>query len=757
MAHQTIVSDNIPASALSSDANTPEQGCAVTSIPTADELVEAIRVYDPGLHEDKIRAAYAFAHKMHGEQLRASGEPYYGHPVSVAWILADLHLDPASIITALLHDTVEDTETTLSDLEEHFGKEVASLVNGVTKLGGLELMSARTQQGENLQKFVLAITKDVRVLLVKLADRLHNMRTLHFIPRRDKRERIARETAEIYAPLARRIGIQKICAELEDLAFRYLNPPAWVSITRKLQTHRDNTAVQVGDMSRAISERVMAAGITARVFGREKRPYSIWRKLERQAITFDELADVYAFRIIVDSPEDCYRVLGLVHSTWRCVPERFRDFISVPKPNHYQSLHTTIIGPGNVKVELQIRTEEMDRIAEEGVAAHWRYKQGGYAYDTSTGGDPLEMLKPLLEILEYGGDPDDFLEHAKLEMFQDQVFAFTPKGKLISLPAGATALDFAYAVHTDIGDDCVGVRINGRERPLRTLLNNGDSVDIIRGGIAEPPRGWEGMVVTGRARSAIRRLTREVERKEFEKLGRAFVERLLRREGIKGTVVLKDARKRLGFKTNKELYGQVGRGLLNTDKLLDALFPGRADEDADNMRQRELVSDETAPFYVRGSDVKPGATLHFSHCCTPLPGDRIIGVKASRHAINIHTIDCELLAKYEDEENKLIDLSWTPQAGTQSASIGRILATVVHQPGALAEIADAVGRSKGNIMDVKSLARATDFFEMSFDVEVLGAKHLSHIIAAMRACNSVVSAHRARAGFLKEDDNHEHQ
>ncbi len=734
----------------------PLSGGIPGPIPTADHLVDAIRVYYPVVDETQIREAYAFAHEMHGEQLRASGEPYYGHPVNVAWILIGLRLDPASIITALLHDTVEDTEATIDDLRDRFGENIASLVDGVTKLGKLELISARTQQGENLQKFVLAITKDVRVLLVKLADRLHNMRTLNFISKKDKRERIARETTEIYAPLARRIGIQKICAELEDLSFQYSNPSAWVSITRRLQSQRDNTSAQVAQMSRAISERIMAAGISARVFGREKRPFSIWRKLERQAITFDELADVYAFRIIVDNPEDCYRILGLIHTSWRCVPERFRDFISVPKPNRYQSLHTTVTGPGSVRVELQIRTEEMDNIAEAGVAAHWRYKQGGYDYDTVSGGDPLEMLKPLLEILEFGGDPDDFLEHAKLEMFQDQVFAFTPKGKLISLPAGATALDFAYAVHTDIGDDCVGVKINGRERPLRIPLNNGDSVDIIRGGDRLPPRGWEGMVITGRARSAIRRLIREVESQEFEKLGRAFVDRLLRREGLKGKIVLKDARKRLGYKTNKELYIQAGRGLLRTDALMEALFPGQSDKSAESMNQRELISDKTARLFVRGSGLKSNISMHFAQCCSPLPGDRIVGVIVPGKGVIIHTIDCELLAGFEETKNDLIDLSWTPQAGVESASIGRILATVIHQPGALAEITDAVGRSKGNIMDIKSLTRSPDFFDMAFDVEVLDARHLSHIVAAMRACNCVVAANRARVQNTNEDNNNEH-
>ncbi len=715
-------------------------------------MVAAIRAYDRNVDADLVRKAYAFAREMHGEQKRQSGEPYYGHPVSVAAILVGLRLDQASVITALLHDTVEDTAVSLDDIKREFGAQIATLVDGVTKLGQVELASERTKQAENLQKFVLSITRDIRVLLVKLADRLHNMRTLQHISKPEKRERIARETVEIYAPLARRIGIQSICAELEDLSFKFLNEPAWKSITRRLKAVREVSLDGVADVSQAITERIMASGINARVFGREKRPYSIWQKLERKTVTFDELADVYAFRIIVDRVEDCYRILGLIHTSWRCVPERFRDFISTPKPNHYQSLHTTVIGPKNVRVELQIRTEDMDRIAEKGVAAHWRYKQGGYHYDQATGGDPLELLKPLLEILEFGGDPDEFLEHAKLEMFKDQVFAFTPKGRLISLPVGATALDFAYAVHTEIGDQCVGVRINGRERPLRTTLHNGDSVFIVRGGMSEPPQGWEGMVVTGRARSAIRRLVREVERKEFKNLGRAFVERILRREGLEGKIVLADSLKRLGLKSEDELYIQFGRGILRTDDFLNALFPGRDDKALKSVSRRELISDETAQFYIRGEGVKPGFSMHFALCCSPLPGERIIGVLEPGKGIMVHTMDCEMLARHENEDTELLNLSWTPQASTEAASVGRIVATVVHQPGALAEIAEAVGRSKGNIMDVRTLKRAPDFFDMSFDVEVLDARHMAHILAAMRACNCIVSAHRARADIDDIDD-----
>ncbi|PHR62497.1 MAG: bifunctional (p)ppGpp synthetase/guanosine-3',5'-bis(diphosphate) 3'-pyrophosphohydrolase [Robiginitomaculum sp.] len=709
-----------------------------------DQLIAGVRKYDPKVDEVLLRHAYAYAKEKHGTQTRKSGEPYYAHPVNVAAILMELRLDSASIITALLHDTVEDTDATLDELSELFGPEISDLVDGVTKLTHLEVKSARSKQGENLQKFVLAITRDVRVLLVKLADRLHNMRTLQHISFRPKRERIARETLEIYAPLARRIGVQKICSELEDLAFLYLDPPAYVTTTKRLKVVRQKHMQAVRQLSEDLTNLVLNSGVEATLYGREKRPYSIWRKLQRKNITFDEVADVYAFRIIVEKVEDCYALLGLIHTTWRCVPDRFRDFISVPKPNHYQSLHTTVIGKGNVRIELQIRTIEMHRIAEQGVAAHWRYKQGAYGYDEATGGDPLESLKPLLEIIEHGGDPDDFLEHTRLEMFQDQVFTFTPNGKLITLPEGATAIDFAYAVHTDIGDECVGVHINGRERPLRTPLQNGDSVQIIRGGRKEPPPGWESNVVTGRARSAIRRLVRQSERSEFRKLGKRLVERILSSNGLSGKVNLTEAVSRLQVKNVSQLYVQLGRGHLTGGEFLDALYPGRDRAAVESVYQRELITDETAEFYVGGKGLARGVSMHFAHCCTPLPGDRILAIPDKGRGLVVHVIDCEIMAKAIDEGREPVNLAWTPHAASEGASIGRILATVIHRSGSLAEIAEAVGRSKGNIMDVKTLSRGEDFFDMSFDVEVLDAKHMWNILAAIRSCACVDSAERAK-------------
>ncbi|MHA6289627.1 RelA/SpoT family protein [Maricaulis sp. CAU 1757] len=720
------------------------------AIPSADELVARIRRYFPKVDADFVRRAYDFAEEAHRPQRRQSGEPYFAHVAEVAMILADLRMDVATVCTGLLHDTVEDTPATLEDLTSQFGEEVANLVDGVTKLGQMQLRSKRTKQAENLQKLVVAISSDVRVLIVKLCDRLHNMRTLDAIQRMDKRERIARETLEIYAPLARRIGINRVCVELEDLAFEHINPAAHESITKRLKLLRMQHAEEVAAVSGAITDHLARAGIDARIFGREKRPYSIWRKLESKGLTFEEIADIYAFRLIVDTVDECYRSLGVIHQAWRCVPERFRDFISLPKPNNYRSLHTTVIGPNNVRVELQIRTEEMEAIAESGVAAHWRYKNSRYTYDPdaaqAAGGDPLERLRPFVEILNQGGDPEEFLEHAKLEMFADQVYCFTPRGDLISLPAGATPLDFAYAVHTELGHTTVAAKINGRERPLRTPLRNGDVVQIIKGGVRQPPQGWEHLAITGRARAAIRRLIRESEREEFIRIGRIMAEHAFRREGL--PLVEKDlgeALARLEIKDAEELYETLGRGRVSTSNLLNAVFPGRLDE-REHVTSRELIEDEKARLYVHGRGLTQGVTLHFADCCSPLPGDRIVGLLKPDRGIEIHTIDCEILAQFEGGSmDNWLDLAWTAEAGGNAVSIARIHAVMHNEPGALAEIAKVVGENRANIASVKTRRRTPQFFDMEFDVEVFDTRHLANILAAIRMCQPVVSAERMRA------------
>jgi GTP diphosphokinase / guanosine-3',5'-bis(diphosphate) 3'-diphosphatase len=495
------------------------------------ELVERVKKYNPQADEDILNRAYVYAMKAHGEQKRASGDPYFSHPLEVAAILTDLKLDDATIVAALLHDTIEDTEATRAEIDQMFGKDIGTLVEGLTKLKRIDLVSREAKQAENLRKLLLAIAEDVRVLLVKLADRLHNMRTLGYVPT-EARRRAAEETIDIYAPLAGRIGMHEMREELEDLAFRELNPDASKVITERLVAVAERNRDLIAEIEQQLTRKLADRGITATVKGRRKRAYSVWRKMERKAVGFEQLSDIFGFRVIVKTVSECYQALGIVHTTWPMVPARFKDYISTPKQNDYRSIHTTVIGPSNQRVELQIRTGEMHDIAEFGIAAHALYKDDA--------GSPTEMLsresnayawlRRTIELLAEGSNPEEFLEHTKLELFHDQVFCFTPKGKLIALPRKATPIDFAYAVHTDVGNHTIGCKINGKIAPLVSELQNGDEVEILtsKAQIA-PPAAWESLVTTGKARAAIRRATRVAVRTQYAGLGRRIVERLCQR------------------------------------------------------------------------------------------------------------------------------------------------------------------------------------------------------------------------------------
>jgi GTP pyrophosphokinase/guanosine-3',5'-bis(diphosphate) 3'-pyrophosphohydrolase len=688
--------------------------------------------------------------RMHGAQLRASGDPYFAHPIEVAGILTEYRLDSAAIITALLHDVVEDTNATYDDVEKLFGAEVAELVEGVTKLSRLELTSEHLRHAENLRKFILAISKDVRVLLVKLADRLHNMRTLGFIKSAAKRERIARETLDIYAPLARSIGCHRICSELEELSFEHLNPSARNAILRRLDQLRKTQGQSVSVVSGEISTRLEAAGISARVVGREKQPYSIWRKLQRKSVGFSTLSDIYAFRVMVDSEEECYRALGVIHRTWPCVPERFKDFVSTPKRNNYRSLHTTVVGPKGMRIEMQIRTEDMDRVAEEGVAAHWRYKGRAYGFDAaaaeaSGGRDPLMNLRHLVQVLEHGGDVEELVEHAKLEMYLDQTFVFTPKGQLISLPRGAMPLDFAYAVHTDVGDAAIGVKINGEMKPLRTPLSNGDVVEIVTGPKPVVPPDWRSLTVTGRARSAIRRHIRHAEREEFAKLGRAAIEQTFAKADRKlGEVSLRPALDRFAMAHDDDLFEAAGRGRISPTQVLEAVFPGLKQEERDAAARTRIEDGKSGRLYVRGGGLTPGVSLHFADCCSPVPGDRIVGIIDGGHGLAVHTIDCARLVEFEDQEELWCDLHWTPEAERNTISRAKLSATIKNAPGVLGQACTLIGGAGGNIVNLNMHHRQSDFFDVDFDLEVLDARHLTHIAAALRACPSIETVDRVK-------------
>ncbi len=713
------------------------------------ELVERMREYDPSLDESLVNRAYVYATVKHGSQKRHSGDPYFAHPIQVAGILTEYKLDAATIVAGLLHDTIEDTDATREEIEGSFGAQIADLVEGVTKLSKLEIQSEENKQAQNLQKFILALSKDVRVLIVKLADRLHNMRTLSHIPNPTKRRRIATETLEIYAPLARRIGMEKMARELENLSFHEAYPEAEAAINARLEQLRVEKGANVAIIIQTIMEVFEFAGIDARVYGREKQAYSIWRKLQRKSVEFSDLADVYAFRVIVSDPNDCYRALGLVHQTWRCVPDKVEDYISNPKPNGYRSIHTIVIGPGNVRVEIQIRTDDMDQIAENGVAAHWRYKNESYGFDEETaasvGLDAREATRSLLEIAEHGGDASEFLEHAKLEMYQDHVFAFSPKGALIPLPQGATPLDFAYAVHSGVGDRTTGAKINGVERPLRTSLRNGDVVEIIIGDKVAPVPGFEALTKTGRAKSAQRRLERQAKRDEFIRLGRDLVAHALHRYGHElADTALQQAAERLGKEDEEDLFIAVGEGTLKANAVAVAAFPGLEEKVRKDSGRRPMDA-EKAKLYVKGSELTPGVALHFAECCSPIPGDRIIGVHIPNKGVVIHTIDCEQLAALEDDKDVTwVDLAWTPTALNRALATSRVLVTVENKRGVLADLCRTIAENEGDIINLRLAKRTADFFDMLFDIEVADAKHLTNILAALRAIRSVKEAERVK-------------
>src|SRR3984957_4400742 len=522
------------------------------------ELVERVKAYDPSANEDAINRAYVFSMKAHGAQKRASGDPYFSHTVEVAGILSGMKLDAAAISTGLLHDTGEDTLATLEEIEKLFGPEIARLVDGVTKLSRLELQSDQTKQAENFRKLVLAMSEDIRVLLVKLADRLHNMRTLRFIKDADKRRRIARETMEIYAPLAERIGMHEMKDELEDMAFSELYPEAREGIKTRLAFLKDKGGDIVARVQNELKLTLELGGVNAELSGREKSPYSIWRKMQRKNVGFEQLSDIMAFRVMVP-PEQCYPALGVIHGKYPMVPGRFKDYISTPKPNGYKSLHTGVIGPESQRIEVQIRTRDMHEVAELGVAAHWTYKQDGI----KTEGKQYAWVRELLDILEHAQNPEEFFENTKLEMYHDQVFCFTPKGDLIALPRGATPVDFAYAVHSEVGDTCVGAKINGRIVPLRTALSNGDQVDIITSKAQTPSPTWERFVVTGKARARIRRFHREQQRAQYMDLGKEILTKAFRHDNLDfSEKALDPVLKGFGAQSAEDLYASVGEGLV---------------------------------------------------------------------------------------------------------------------------------------------------------------------------------------------------
>ena len=709
------------------------------------ELVDLVKSYDPDADEDALNRAYVFAMKKHGAQLRTSGDPYYSHPVEVAGILTKFKLDSVSIIAGLLHDTVEDTDTTVEEVRELFGDQVAQIVDGLTKLAKIEQKSANNKQAENFRKLLLAMSEDIRVLLIKLADRLHNMRTLHFCAP-EKRARIARETLDIYAPLAERIGMQEVKSELEEIAFAELHKEAHDSIVARLNFLREKDSNLVPKIIEQLQKDMEENGIKAVVSGREKTPYSIWRKMQQKNASFEQLSDIMAFRIIVDDVATCYQALGIVHSKYHMVPRRFKDYISTPKPNGYQSIHTGVIGPENTRIEIQIRTHEMHEIGEKGVAAHWAYKQGQKAE-----GKNFRWIRELLEILEQASNPEEFLENTKLEMYNDQVFCFTPKGDLIGLPVNSTPVDFAYAVHSSVGDTCVGAKINGEIRPLRTVLQNGDQVEILTSKAQHPSTEWDRFVVTGKAKAAIRRYVRAYKREQFITLGQEILERLFKGESLefseKGLV---NVLPNFEAETIDDIYAKVGEGIVTGWDVLKAVYPGYKQSKLEKVVKsvklpsfKKIVKPKKGkgePLKIKG--LIPGMAVHFAGCCHPLPGDRIVGIVTTGKGVAVHTIDCKALEKYADEPERWLDIAWGEEAENEMHT-GRLKIMLANEPGTLAELSNLIARNSGNIANLNIVNRTVSYFEILVDVEVKDLKHLTDIIAALKA--SKVISYVARA------------
>lgn len=724
------------------------------------ELVGRVRAYDPDVDATLLERAYEFALDAHGAQMRQSGDPYFSHPLAVAAILTELRADPATVATALLHDVVEDTDHSIGEIESAFGEEIARLVDGVTKLSQIELRDEASKQAENFRKFVLAMAEDVRVLLVKLADRLHNMRTLHFVPNVEKRRRVALETMEIYAPLAGRIGVQRIREELEDIAFRELSPDASDMISERLEDFRRHSVRGVVEVATALREQLAKQEIAAHVYSREKRAYSIWRKMQQKNVSFDDLADIYAFRVLVDHEADCYRALGVIHRTWRMIPEEFDDYISAPKPNNYRSIHTAVIGPPSQdgrrqRIEVQIRTFEMHETAERGVAAHWQYKDpaagGGAGVEIITRGvyDPYETPRRLVEMFQAGEDPDEALRYAKLELFQDQIFCFTPKSRVITLPKGSTALDFAYAVHTDVGDQCIGAEINAVQRPLRTPLKTGDVVNVLKSENAPVPAEWESIAFTGRARSAIRRRIKKMEYDEHLALGRSIAESVFTGARLEFSVKgVRAALRKLDKKSVDDVLVSVGRGDLPVADLIEAVYPGAATATDGEIRPASLSSFKPS---VAIAGLTPGVSVTMARCCTPLPGERIVGIRGEGGAIMVHTIYCDVLAEEDPAQNRWMDLKWRDREEAYTA-FAQILITVQNGVGVLSEVAGIIARYGVSIAAIRLGNRSSEFIDMEMDVEVKDARQFNQLLAGVRAAPSVIGAKRIGGGDDHERD-----
>ena len=705
------------------------------------ELLEKVKSYDPDVEEELLNKAYVFSMRAHGSQTRASGDPYFSHPLEVAGILAEHKFDSRTIITALLHDVVEDTNFSLDDIEKNFGNEISILVDGVTKLSKFEGRSDKFNQAENFRKLLLATSKDIRVLFVKLADRLHNMRTLNFIKDINKRKRISYETIEIYSPLAERLGMDEIRKELDDLSFKVTEPEIRESIIQRLLMLRTQDEDVVDKIVKNIEELLFKNKVNFKVFGREKTPYSIWKKMKVKSVNFSQLSDIMAFTILVEDLKNCYQVLGLLHQVYSYVPGRFKDYISTPKPNGYQSIHTTPIGPLNQRIEIQIRSFEMNDKAEFGVAAHWIYKDKVNLKD----GKQYRWMRQILDIIDQSNEPEEFLEYTKMQMHADQVFVFTPKGDLVALPKGAMPLDFAFSVHSDIGSSCTGVKINNSTKPLYTKLKNGDQVEIIRGRENSLSPKWLDLSITGKARACIKRFLHIKEDEDFKKLGKEILVNHFKNQKMRYSERnVKNILEKFRVKDIDDLFKGIGSGKIPPVKIISSMFPEKKLLNKDDkiillnkIREKKEFSN---PLILKG--LTPGMSIHFANCCNPIPGDIAVASLIEGKGLVVHLNSCEELKKGRIQKSKVMDVSWDKLIYKKNEFVAKINVVIKNKIGALGVLSSIIAKSLSNIRNLKITERNSDFFKLNIDIDVKNIDHLKKVIASLRTSDFVESVSR---------------
>ena len=704
--------------------------------PKIKEFITLIDHYIDKEDIGVILKALNFSKKAHVNQKRESGEPYINHPIEVAKLLASIKLDTSSIVSGLLHDTIEDTNISIEEINNVFGEEVSNLVSGLTNINKFSLKVNNLKYGENYRKLLLAATKDLRVILIKLADRLHNMKTLNFVKDHHKKIRISLETLEVYAPLAQRLGMSDWQEQLEDLSFHFVNPEARKSIQERLQYLDSKDKNIIEEIIRDLRQIFKGEKINLNIYGRIKSPYSIWNKIKSKEISFEQLSDIMAFRIVANSSRDCYRLLGIIHRKFSYIQGRFKDFISSPKSNGYRALHTSVIGPKNKKIEIQFRSNAMDQIAEYGVAAHWKYKDPKKIKENDT--YEYKWMHELLDLMNQSDNQDELIENSKIKLFQDSIYVFSPKGDVIELPQNSTPVDFAYSIHSEVGDKCVAAKINGNLQPLKSKLENGDQVEILTSNESQPSPLWERFVATSKVKSQIRKFMRSKKREEYTIFGKEILNNAFKNEDIEfSESAISKVLHNFNCKNIDDVFELVGSGSVTASHILKTIFP---ELKINYHKNKSAISN--SPVRLKG--LTAGMSYHLAGCCSPIVGDNIVGIVTAGIGVSVHTVDCETLSSYSDSPERWLDISWEKSNSSNKQSISRINVILQNQTGSLGKITTIIAKNNGNISNINFSTRKTDFFEIIIDIEVRDTNHLNNIIAALRLVSEVSSLNRIK-------------